>query len=74
MTDRWREFRRAAIEIGFIVFLFYANLLMGEFTRSNGHRSLAAAARDVLTPANFAIGFIAACLGHGAFEYMRKRL
>ena len=25
---------RAAIEVGFIVFLFYANLLMGEFERS----------------------------------------
>ncbi len=74
MTDRWREFRRAAIEIAFIVFLFYANLLMGEFTRSNGHRSLAAAARDVLTPANFAIGFVAACVAHWVFEHLRKRL
>ena len=25
---------RAVIEVGFIVFLFYSNLLMGEFTRS----------------------------------------
>jgi hypothetical protein len=25
---------RALIEIGFIIFLFYANLLMGEFERS----------------------------------------
>jgi hypothetical protein len=30
---------RAAIEVGFIVFLFYANLLMGEFERSGLGRS-----------------------------------
>ncbi len=27
---------RAVIEIAFIVFLFYSNLLMGEFTHANG--------------------------------------
>jgi hypothetical protein len=30
---------RALIEIGFIIFLFYSNLLMGEFERSGmGHK------------------------------------
>ena len=74
MTERSLQFRRAAIEIGFIIFLFYANLLMGEFTRSNGHRSLAAAAWDACTPMNFGIGLVAACIGHWVFEYLRKRL
>ena len=74
MTERWQQFRRASIEIGFIVFLFYANLLMGEFTRSNGHRSLSTAAWDVLTPMNFAIGFVAACIGHWAFDHLRRQL
>jgi hypothetical protein len=74
MTERWQQFRRAATEIGFIVFLFYANLLMGEFTRSSGHRSLGAAAWDVCTPMNFCIGFVAACIGHWVFESLRKRL
>ena len=70
-----QEFCRAAIEIGFIVFLFYANLLMGEFTRSHGPRhSLAFAVWDVLTWTNFAIGFVAACIGHWAFEHLRRRL
>ena len=32
MKNVWR----AVIEIGFILFLFYANLLMGEFERSGG--------------------------------------
>ncbi len=73
MTERWQQFRKAAVEIGFIVFLFYANLLMGEFTRSNGHRSLAKAAWDAWTPMNFCIGFVAACLGHWTFEFLRAR-
>jgi len=31
---------RAVIEVGFIIFLFYSNLLMGEFERSGmGHDS-----------------------------------
>jgi hypothetical protein len=35
MKSLWR----AVIEIGFIVFLFYSNLLMGEFERSGRGRS-----------------------------------
>ena len=51
---------RAIIETGFIIFLFYSNLLMGEFTRSNGAgKSLAVALTDILTPANFAIAVVA---------------
>jgi hypothetical protein len=70
-----REFYRAAVEIGFIVFLFYANLLMGEFTRSHGaSHGLLFALRDILTWTNFAIGFVAACIGHWVFEHLRRRL
>jgi hypothetical protein len=45
---------RAVIEIGFIVFLFDANLLMGEFERSEMglKRGIVWARRDVLTAAN----------------------
>ena len=40
---------RAGIEIGFIIFLFYSNLLMGEFGRSGmgQKRGLAWAIADV---------------------------
>ncbi len=66
---------RAAIEVAFIVFLFYSNLLMGEFTASNGHgKTLAAALADILTPANFLIAIISAMIGYVVFEYLRKRL
>jgi hypothetical protein len=66
---------RAVIEVGFIIFLFYSNLLMGEFERSGmGHkRGLAWAIRDVFTAANFAIAAIAALTGYVVFEFLRKR-
>ncbi len=67
---------RGAVEIGFILFLFYANLLMGEFSRSGeqrGHR-LAWAMRDVMTPENLVIGLVAAVIGFGVVELVRKRL
>ena len=66
---------RAVIEIGFITFLFYSNLLMGEFERSGmgRARSLAWAIGDVFTAANFAIAMIAALIGYVLFEFLRKR-
>jgi len=46
---------RAAIEVGFIIFLFYSNLLMGEFERSGMglKRGVVWAVEDVFTLANF---------------------
>jgi len=67
---------RAVVEVAFIVFLFYANLLMGEFERSGMGRAkgLAWAIRDVLTVANFEIAMIAAFIGYMLFEFLRKKL
>jgi len=66
---------RALIEVGFIVFLFYTNLLMGEFERSGlgQKRGLAWAIGDVFTAANFEIATIAALIGYIVFEFLRKR-
>ena len=66
---------RAVIEVAFIVFLFYSNLLMGEFERSGmgQKRGMAWAVRDVLTVANFEIALIAAIIGYILFEFLRKR-
>jgi len=66
---------RAAIEVGFIIFLFYSNLLMGEFERSGmgQKKGLAWAIGDVLTTANFEIGTIAALVGYLFFEFLRRR-
>ena len=66
---------RALIEVAFIVFLFYSNLLMGEFNRAAGRgKSLAFALGDIFTPANFAIALIAAIIGHFVFESLRKKI
>ena len=66
---------RALIEVCFIVFLFYANLLMGEFERSGmgQKRGVAWALGDVLTRANFEIAMVAALIGYVFFEFLRKR-
>jgi hypothetical protein len=66
---------RAVIEVGFIIFLFYSNLLMGEFERPGmgQKRGLASAMEDVFTAANFEIAIIAALIGYGLFEFLRKK-
>ncbi len=68
-------FWRAIVEISFIIFLFYSNLLMGEFTHANEQgKSLVFAIRDIFTATNFAIAIISALIGYIVFEYLRKEL
>jgi hypothetical protein len=71
LTPTWK----ALVEVGFIVFLFYSNLLMGEFTRANGRgKSLVFAVEDIFSVANLVIAVISGVLGYLAFDYLRKRL
>jgi len=66
---------RAVVETGFIIFLFYSNLLMGEFTQTNGRgKSLFYAVKDIFTATNFVIAVITALIGYVVFEYLRKKL
>jgi hypothetical protein len=66
---------RAVIEIAFIIFLFYSNLLMGEFTRGNGlGKTLVKALYDVITYKNFGIALGSAIIGYVFFEFLRKKL
>jgi len=66
---------RAIAETSFIVFLFYSNLLMGEFERSAMGRKmgLAWALRDVFTRDNFLIAVVAALIGYSLIEFIRER-
>jgi hypothetical protein len=66
---------RAVIEVGFIIFLFYSNLFMGEYERSGmgQKRGIAWAIEDVFTVANFEIAMIAALIGYILVEFLRKR-
>ena len=70
-----KEVWRAAIEVGFIVFLFYSNLLMGEFSRSGAGnvRGLWWALRSA-TWSNFGIAITAGFIGYIVFEFLRNRL
>jgi hypothetical protein len=65
---------RAAIEMASIIFLFYSNLLMGEFTVANGHgKTLSAAVYDIFTVTNFVIALVSAGIGYVVFEYLRRK-
>lgn len=66
---------RAVVEIGFIVFLFYSNLLMGEFERSGPARSrgFSWALGDIFTERNVEIAIGAAILGYVVVEYLRGK-
>lgn len=70
-----RLFWRTLVEVAFIIFLYYSNLLMGEFERTNGRgKTLGFAIRDIFTLANFSIALISAAIGYAVFEFWRKKL
>jgi hypothetical protein len=72
LTPLWRSI----LEVGFIVFLFYSNLLMGEFEHSGlGQKNgLRWALSDIFTMENFVIAIISAHIGYWVFGIFRKRL
>jgi hypothetical protein len=69
------KFTHAVVEVGFIVFLFYSNLLMGEFTGSGAARAhgLLWALGDIFTTFNFLIAMIAALIGYVLVEFLRDK-
>jgi hypothetical protein len=72
---RLKPIWRAIIEIGFIIFLFYSNLLMGEFSRANGRgKTFVFAVEDIFTDANLAIAVFSGLLGYVVVEYLRKKI
>ena len=65
---------RGVIEVAFIIFLFYSNLLMGEFTVVNGaEKTFVQGLADIFTATNFLIAMVSSCIGYGVFEYLRKK-
>lgn len=72
----WRKMmQRGLVEVAGIIFLFYSNLLMGEFNRSNGQgKTLLFALQDIFTAKNFAIGLSTAMFGFATFEALRRKL
>jgi len=71
---RRRAVLRAVIEVAFIIFLFYSNLLMGEFTVANGHgKTLASGLYDIFTVTNFLIAATSGMIGYMIVEYLRRK-
>ncbi len=67
--------RRSIVEIGFILFLFYSNLLMGEFTRTNGQgKTLLFAIKDIFSPFNLVVGIVAGLIGYVVVQYLRDQI
>ncbi len=71
-----RKLFRSIIEILFIIFLFYANLLMGEYTHSGRaiKKGIWWAAQDMITVNNFCIAFTLSVVGFIVFEFLRKKI
>jgi len=64
---------RAVVEVSFIVFLFYSNLLMGEMERSAGGRNkgLLWDLQDIFTQKNLIVAIVAAFIGYVVVERLR---
>lgn len=64
---------RAVVEVGFIIFLFYSNLLMGEMERTAGGRDkgLFWDLHDIFTRKNFAVAVVAGLIGYLVVERLR---
>ncbi len=62
--------------MGFIIFLFYSNLLMGQYNKGHdfAQRPILDAMRNIFTVDNFGLAIIAAFVGHVFFDRIRKRL
>ena len=72
-----KKLLRALAEIAFIIFLFYTNLLMGEFTRARSmpHAlTILSGLSDIFTPTNAMVGLIGAIIGYFCIESFRKLL
>jgi len=67
---------RAVLEVGFIIFLFYSNLLMGEFNQSGQGRvhGLCWALNDIFTLINFSMALGLGLIGYLVVEFLRRRL
>jgi hypothetical protein len=64
---------RAVVEVSFIIFLFYSNLLMGEMERSaNGRdKGILWDMHDIVTGKNLLVAAVAGLIGYVLVERLR---
>jgi len=70
-----KQIVRAVIEMSFIIFLFYANLFMGEYEKSGMglKRGYWWALQDIFTTSNFMIALLSSFIGYIVFEFLRRK-
>jgi uncharacterized membrane protein len=75
-TQMKKSAARAIVEASFIIFLFYCNLLMGQFTHSGLGRvnGFVWAIREIFTLSNFIIAVAGSVVGYVLVELLRSRL
>jgi hypothetical protein len=69
-------FLEAMLEVGFIIFLYYSNLLMGEYTHSGlaKTKGLMWALCNIFTIYNFTIAIVTGVIGHFVFDFLSERI
>ncbi len=74
--NKSKKIYRAIIEISFVVFLFYSNLLMGEYNNTGlGKKNgIWWAINDIFTIENFFIAMLMAIISYVIFEFLRNKL
>jgi len=75
-TFKLKPVWRAIVEAGSIIFLFYSNLLMGEYSHSGMGNSKGFwwAIGDIFTTSNFCIAIVSSLIGYLGIEFLRKKL
>ena len=75
-SRKFSPFMSAVLEVCFIIFLFYSNLLMGEFTHGGAGyaKGFIWAVCDIFTWMNLTIAIVLAIIAHLVFEFLRKRV
>ncbi|HTA27998.1 MAG TPA: hypothetical protein VK809_09420 [Bacteroidia bacterium] len=75
-TKKLKPVYRAIIEAGSIIFLFYSNLLMGEYSHSGlgNTKGFLWALQDIFTGSNFCIAAISSLVGYLGIEFLRRKL
>jgi hypothetical protein len=73
---RLKHVFRAVVEAGSIVFLFYSNLLMGEYSHSGmgNTKGFMWALQDIFTLQNFCIAIVSSLICYLGIEFLRRRL
>ena len=75
MNKKTNPYWKGTLEVAFIIFLFFSNLLMGEYNKSGlgNTKGLFWALEDIFTLSNAIIAIVLATIGHFFFDYLKNK-